>query len=449
MIRLIFQRLLPHACLAAVVFLNSGLAAAVEPAELKARAKALVDALAKEDFAAAGKDFDDTMMRVMPADKLGQTWMELVGKVGVLKKQGAPRTGKLLKYDVVWIDCQFDKANLFTRVVFSTDGKVSGLQFTPTGPPEEYKPPPYVNRQAFKEVELEVGTAEWLLPGTMALPADAGPHPAVVLVHGSGPNDRDETVLANKPFRDLAWGLASQGVVVLRYEKRTRQYQDELGRVKDLTVKEEVLDDALSAVALLRKTKGIDPKRVFLLGHSLGATAAPKLGQLDPHIAGLILMAAAARPIEDALVEQVEYGLSLVQEPTDEQKAEVEKIKEAVARLKDPSLSADDLASGKLLGATFAYWRSLRTLEPTETAAKLKQPMLILHGERDYHLSMADFRLWKQALAGRKDVLVTSYPNLNHLFVEGEGKSRPEEYAKEGHVAGNVIDDIAAWIKSH
>src|SRR5262249_55477536 len=129
------------------------------------------------------------------------------------------------------------------------------------------------------------------------------------------------------------------------------------------------------------------------------------------------------------------------------QKAEVEKIKKAVARLKDPQLPAEELASGKLLGATFAYWRSLHGLAPTATAAKIKQPPLILQGERDYPASMTDFWQWKQAMAGRKDVVLKSYPELNHLFVEGEGKSRPEEYTKEGHVAGSVIGDIAAWIK--
>jgi dienelactone hydrolase len=446
MVRLIFHSVVPLVCLTGGVLLPGRLAAE-KPAEMEVKAKALVEALAREDFAAAGKDFDDTMKKALPPDKLRETWKGLLDKVGALKKQGTAQTGKLLKYDAVWIECQYEKATLYARVVFGADGKVTGLQFTPTGPPADYKPPAYVKRDAFKEVEVKVGAGQWELPGTLTVPAGAGPFPAVVLVHGSGPNDRDETVLGNRPFRDLAWGLASRGVAVLRYEKRTRQYQDKLANVKDLTVKEEVLDDALAAVALLRKTKGIDPKRVFILGHSLGATAAPKLGQLDHQIAGLILMAGAARPVEDALVEQVEYGLSLVEEPTEEQKAEVTKIKKAVAKLKDPTLPAEELASGKLLGGTFTYWRSLWHLKPTETAVKIEQPMLILQGERDYQVSMADFRLWKQAMAGRKDVVLTSYPKLNHLFAEGEGKSRPEEYMKEGHVAGQVIDDVARWIK--
>jgi dienelactone hydrolase len=378
---------------------------------------------------------------VLPPDKLGETWKGLLDKVGALKKQGNPKTGKILKYDAVWIECEYEKATLYTRVVFGADGKVTGLQFTPSGPPTEYKAPAYVHPEKFKETDVKVGSGDWVLPGTLALPVGDGPFPAVVLVHGSGPNDRDETLLGNKPFRDLGWGLASQDVAVLRYEKRSREYGARLAAMKDLTVKEEVLDDALAAVALLRKTSGVDPRRVFVLGHSLGATAAPKVGQLDPEIAGLIVMAGAARPIEDLLVEQMDYGLSLVKDPTDKQKAEVEKIKKDVARLKDPHLPPDELAAGKILGASFTYWRSLYSLEPTATAAKVRQPMLILQ------VPMTDFKLWKEATAGRKDVVLKSYPKLNHLFVEGEGKSRPEEYEKEGHVAGYVIDDIAAWIK--
>jgi dienelactone hydrolase len=447
MIRRILHSVVPLVCLAGAAGLPVETAVAAEGTGSEAKAKALMEALAKGDYDAGAKDFDDTMKKVLPPDKLGETWKGLLEQVGALKKQGTPQTGKIEKYDAVWIECQFEKATLYMRVVFAADGKVTGLQFTPSGPPAAYRAPAYVNRDKFKETEVKVGVGDWVLPGTLALPVGEGPFPAVVLVHGSGPNDRDETVLGNRPFRDLAWGLASQGVAVLRYEKRSREYGAKLAAMKDLTVKEEVLDDALAAVALLRKTSGIDPKRVFILGHSLGATAAPKLGQLDPDIAGLIVMAGAARPIEDLLVEQMDYGLSLVKEPTDEQKAQVEKIKKDVARLKDPQLPPDELAAGKILGASFTYWRSLHTLEPTVTAAKIKQPMLILQGERDYQVPMTDFGMWKEATAGRKDVVLKSYPKLNHLFVEGEGKSRPEEYQKEGHVAGYVIDDIAAWIQ--
>src|SRR6185369_4322477 len=96
--------------------------------------------------------------------------------------------------------------------------------------PAAYQPPAYVVPSMFREQELTVGAGtEWALPATLTLPTGTGPFPAVVLVHGSGPNDRDETIGPNKPFQDLAQGLASQGIAVLRYEKRTKQHPVAMG----------------------------------------------------------------------------------------------------------------------------------------------------------------------------------------------------------------------------
>lgn len=113
---------------------------------------------------------------------------------------------------------------------------------------------------------------------------------------------------ANKPFRDLAWGLASQGVAVLRYEKRTKQHGARMvAATPNLTVKEETIDDALAAVALLKKQPGVDAKKIFVLGHSLGGMLAPRIGAGDREITGFVLFAAATRPLEDEIVRQYEY----------------------------------------------------------------------------------------------------------------------------------------------
>src|SRR5262249_26794773 len=158
---------------------------------------------------------------------------------------------------------------------------------------------PYARPDTFRETEVTVGAADWPLPGTLTLPRGDGPFAAVVLVHGSGPHDRDETIGPNKPFRDLAWGLASQGVAVLRYEKRTSEHGARFVQLKDPGFKEELLDDAVAAAAVLRKHKEIDPRRIFILGHSLGAFWAPRLGTLDPDLAGLVVLAGNTRPLED------------------------------------------------------------------------------------------------------------------------------------------------------
>ncbi|HEY0553835.1 MAG TPA: alpha/beta fold hydrolase, partial [Thermoanaerobaculia bacterium] len=299
------------------------------------------------------------------------------------------------------------------------------------------------HKEAFRERDVTVGAGEWALPGTLSVPEGQGPFPAVVLVHGSGPNDRDETVEKNKPFRDLAWGLASRGVAVLRYEKRTRQHGAQLAGVKDFTVQQETVDDALAAAELLRHTEGIDPKRVFVLGHSLGGMLIPRIGARDPQLAGLIVMAGAAKPLEDIILEQVAYLDAADGTVTDAEKSRFESLKAEVARVK--ALKPGE--TGTALGAPDSYWLDLRGYDPPTAAKALKQPLLILQGERDYQVTPDNLAAWRKALAGRPAVTFKTYPKLNHLFMAGEGKSLPAEYEKPGHVEDAVVADIAGWIR--
>ena len=102
-----------------------------------------------------------------------------------------------------------------------------------------------------------------------------------------------------------------------------------------------------------------------------------------------------------------------------------------------------------LLGMSVHYLLALRDYNPPALAAQLRKPLLILQGERDYQVSMRDFANWKAALGTRKNVTLKSYPTLNHLFIEGTGKSTPDEYTKSGYVSASVIDDIAQWVLSN
>jgi dienelactone hydrolase len=417
--------------------------------EQTATATALVDALAKGDFIAAGKDFDDTMRKAMPADRCKETWEAVVKQVGAFQKRTGTRVEKAGKYDVVFVTCKFEKLDLDVKVVFNADKQVAGLSFREAKSAYAFKPPPYARPDSYRESEVVVGSGEWALPGTLTLPKGEGPFAAAVLVHGSGPHDRDETIGPNKPLRDLAWGLASQGVAVLRYEKRTHTHGHRM--VKDkaaITPDAEVVEDALAAVAELRKHKEIDGRRIFVVGHSLGATMAPRIGSRDSSLAGLVLLAGNARPLEDLILEQITYIYSLKGDLSDKDKEALDKIKKQVARVKDPKLAADAPAAELPLGIPPAYWLELRSYDQGATAARLKQPMLIAQGERDYQVTMADFEVWKKALASRRNVTFRSYPKLNHLFMEGENKAKPAEYEKAGHVSRELVDDLAAWIKS-
>ncbi|MCZ7546127.1 MAG: alpha/beta fold hydrolase [Anaerolineae bacterium] len=319
-------------------------------------------------------------------------------------------------------------------------GVLTGIAFAGV----EAVSPPYVDMDAFEEREITFGLEGWELPGTLTLPVGAGPFPAVVLVHGSGPNDRDETLGPNQPFRNLAWGLASNGVAVLRYDKRTRVYTEELAEMGDLTLDDETVDDALAAVEFLRGVEDIDPARIFVLGHSLGGHAAPRIGARDPDIAGLIILAGFTRPFEDIILEQSNYTAEVDGEVSAVEAARIEAIEAEVARIK--ALTPESDAGGLLLGAPAAYWLDLAAHDPVATAQTLTMPMLILQGERDYQVTMADFQNWQDGLGDRDNVTLASYPALNHLFIAGEGVITPEEYAVPGFVAEEVVTEIAAWV---
>ncbi|MDH7489980.1 MAG: alpha/beta fold hydrolase [Anaerolineae bacterium] len=292
-------------------------------------------------------------------------------------------------------------------------------------------------------MDVSLADGDCPLPATLTMPKGAGPFPAVVLVHGSGPNDRDETIGPNKPFKDLAWGLATRGIAVLRYEKRTKQSPGQMiASMPTLTVNEEVVNDALAATEYLRGVSSIDPKRVFVLGHSLGGTVAPRIAARDPRLAGLILLAASNRNLADLMLEQSEYLASLDGTVAAEEARALDELRQQVERVK-----ALDFKEGEvILGAGKAYWADILAYDPVATAQSLAVPMLILQGERDYQVTMADFAAWKAGLADRPGVQFKSYPSLNHLFMAGSGHPNPAEYNVAGNVAREVVDDIASWI---
>jgi dienelactone hydrolase len=384
----------------------------------------------------------------MSKNKLEESWQGLVADAGKLLHLTLVRTAKMESYKIVVIKVEFQRVIIDIQFVFNDQGEISGLNVMPQL--IAYNPPKYINKSSFHEVDVTVGEGEWMLPGTLTIPNDGESFPGVILVHGSGPNDRDETIGPNKIFRDLAWGLASQGVAVLRYDKRTLIYAKKFtpDQVAEMTVKGEVIDDALLSIKLMRQTEGINPKRVFLLGHSLGATVAPRIAGQDHDLAGLIIMAGITRPLEDTILDQFTYLYNLEGKMTEQQKADLENLKVKVDRVKESEISDNISPQDLPLGVPLAYWQDLNKNKSSDAVKTLNMPILVLQGERDYQvLSMKDFEGWKTALNKNENASFKIFPNLNHLFIAGEGKSTPKEYTIEGHVDEDVINFIIQWIE--
>lgn len=380
--------------------------------------------LAAGRYAELEEMFTSEMRAQLGEERLRSQVGPQMRRLGAVEKIEEPVLQPAGQLTLAVITVKFSTATIDWRFTVDREGKIAGLFFQPAaGSAGDWQRPPYSHPESFREREVTVGEGTWKLPGTLTVPVNTGgAAPGMVLVHGSGPQDRDETIGPNKPFRDLAEGLASRGIAVLRYEKSTKVYASRMVAMKDLTVEQETIDDAVKAAALLRTQPEIASSRVFVLGHSLGGYVAPRIAQRDSRLSGLVLMAANVRPLEEVIEDQLQ-SMGMTGEDLQKAKAEIMKA------------------------IPPAYMEDLRNYNPVETARMLSLPILILQGERDYQVTMKDFSLWRAGLGDRSNVTFRSFPALNHLFIAGQGRSSPGEYTRAGHVDEEVIEVIANWVK--
>jgi hypothetical protein len=414
------------------------------------RAEQVIDDLVAGNFGKIEAQYDEKMAAALPPGKLGAGFATITQQVGAFQSIVSTRTSTVQGLDVAKIVCKFANSTLDATVAYDPDGKIAGLGFRPhqdATAAAAWTPPAYVTANSFTEQPLELHNGDFVLPGTLTIPKGDGPFPAVVLVQGSGPHDQDETIGPNKTFKDLAWGLASRGILVYRFTKRTQQYGNKSSADPTrLTVEDETISDARVAVELMSKQAKVNPKQIYVLGHSLGAYLAPRIATKNELIAGIILMGANTKPLERVVVDQIRYLTGTGEASSAEGQQQLHAAQQAAAQIESPDLKPEDTVP--FVGATTygAYWLDLRDYDPVKTASKLKIPILILQGGRDYQVTPANFSDWQNALGRNRNVTLKLFPDANHLFEAGTGASTPAEYDKPGHVEQPVIDAIATFV---
>lgn len=370
---------------------------------------------------------------------------------GKLKSKSDWKAESVSGITIYYCDLEFERYSLRFLLAFDADGSMNTIRLAPVPAVSTAKPVAY-DKTKISERDITVGADGFKLPGTLTVPkfaADSGSHkvPCIILVHGSGANDRDETMGPNKPFRDLAWGLAERGIAVIRYDKRAKVYgmnSVPAGRVLDYDT--EAVDDALAVILQARTLPEVAADSIYVLGHSLGGTLAPRIAEKSEGLAGIIILAGLARPFEDALEEQFAYISSLTDSSANA-KAQLTELKRQLDNVRKLGTDAFDDKIPLPLNQPRSYWEFAGNYKPVEVAAKLKLPIFVLQGERDYQVTMEDFGLWRFGLLRCKNAFFKSYPKLNHLLQEGSGKATPFEYNQASPVPAYVMDDIASFVK--
>ena len=408
------------------------------------RADLFFDTMDKGKFAEAHGFFDESVNGKITADELKLFWLRLGNELGKYESVDGAQNKIRGEYYEVTLNCVFTKGSQNFTFIFNKSERLVGFFVAPTLKEAAYVSPAYADTNLYSEKEVEIKFATGQMAGILTIPKGATNYPVVILVHGSGPADMDETVGPNRPFKDLAAGLAAKGVATIRYVKRTMVYPSLF--TKTFTVKEEVLDDALAAIALARTIPGVNKSQIYLLGHSLGGMLAPRIAALAPDLTGIILVAAPARKLSDIVAEQNKYLYVTSGDTSSALRLQFQETANEIDRSR--LLKLGDIAPDSvILSAPASYWVDLNVYDQLASAKKLTKRILVIQGGNDFQVSVQDFNIWKSTLSNNKNVSFKLYPDLNHLLSSQKQKGNGMQYRTPANVSPVLINDIAVWIK--
>jgi len=323
-------------------------------------------------------------------------------------------------------------------------------------PQNPVKPYPYRE----EEVTYDNKAAGIQLAATLTLPRGAGAFPAVLLICGSGPHDRDESLMGHRPFLVLADYLTRKGIVVLRADKRG--VGKSKGSLEGATMTD-FASDAEAGVAYLKTRHEVDPHHVGLIGHSEGAIVAPMVATRNPDVAFLVLMAGPGVPGDQIVAAQNAFALKAAGKNAEETERTLAAVRDAFALLKigksDDATLEKELHE-KLAGVmpeaqlnaqmkvmTSPWFRQFLTYDPATTLTKVTVPVLAINGEKDMQVPPEqNLPAIRKALAGNKNCEVDELPGLNHLFQTAQ-TGNPGEYGEiEETMSPVALERIAGWI---
>jgi alpha-beta hydrolase superfamily lysophospholipase len=299
------------------------------------------------------------------------------------------------------------------------------------------------------DVDVRLPSSGFSLAGTLTTPTATAARvrsPAIVLVAGSGPVERDAVVAGIPLFAQLAADLAERGFVVLRYDKRGVGQSG--GRLETVTL-QEYADDVVAAVKWLDQRKDVDRRRITVIGHSEGAAIAMLAASREKKIASVVLMEAMGTPGVDLILEQQQASLDRLNVPEGERPSKVELQK----KILDAAITGqgwEALPPEIRARADSPWYRSLLTFDPAAVMPRIKQPLLIVHGELDKEVLPHHSKRLTEAANTRKKVAPATFvslPGLNHLLVPAKtGDTSEYLLLPEKRISPEVARAVADWL---
>lgn len=418
--------------------------------DVAASAQDVLEKLANGEFETVFAQCDPAMREALgSAEGLADVWAQLTGMLGALETVQASDAGAQGEFRLAAAQCAFENADALLTLAFDAQNRLASLALTQM---QAHESGVDTDEGGYIEEEITLRAKEAdATNGLLTLPEGEGPFPAVILVHGSGASDMDETAYANAPFRDLARGLARLGVASIRYDKYTYAHP-ELCQSADFTVDDEYTRDAVDAAALLAEDARIGD--IYLLGHSQGAMLAPRIMRalqegLGERLRGGVLLAGSPLHLWEIQYHQnLDVLSALSGEALEENRALVEAEAAKAAAL--AALPDEELLDETLFGLSAYYQADEMSVDAAQTAVELGLPLFIAQGAKDWQVRPADgIEAWQSALPEDFDATFQLYDDMNHMLADmaGEATGTATDYISAGaHVSEALIEDIAAWI---
>jgi hypothetical protein len=374
-------------------------------------------------------------------------WNELVGTYGEMEKKKIIYFGTQNNYHFISYKIYFESLPYILNLGFTPENKMHYVAFIPAH--KIYVYPDYADADKFSERELSITNGMYVLPGNFTSPYAKGKHPLVIILPDAGPTDRDGSYNENKPYKDLVGALTTSGYNTYRFEKRPNIYGAFLLRDKaayePYTCRDEYLDDLYKAIDTLSTLPEVDPPRVYILGHGQGGMLLPLVAKERADVKGIILLGANAKRTQEMMMDQFDYLAKVAPYKKGEYMEQKERAKLSMNKKLNP-LTEHHLMPYDVQAT---YWIWFNNYKHIDIAKKIKQPMLILHADRDYQVNLENLAIWKKELGAKPSVTIKNYPALNHLFYSGGGESTYSEYFSHSNIPDYVIQDLRDWLSAH